>query len=891
MCAHEPAPGWDRPIHDPVTGSDFPFPLWQVLDPRCQALPLLGREQELAALWRWLKSARPVAVQTLVSRAGTGKTRLATEFVAQVAALEPGVWEAGFVDGAGWPPLPPVPALSEPLWRRPTLLVVDDAAMEVQPLRLFLRAALRQSPEARLPLRVLLLTRQASPNEGWLRYLQEEAGTLFDPPWPAQLPELAGHPVRRQLWEEGWRSVAGIRSMPTGTTEATGAGLPCDDGPPEATGADVAKLLMAAVLAARTGAAPPASLQRSRKDLAFALADLELDRLGRFAAAADPGGRQWMTHVTACATVLGGLPPDALAALAEDERRAMHWECPGGAPVLAECLSRALPDHGGGLRVAHDLVGGALVLRVFGRPSLGEAGRRVLERLARRRPWAVATFLARLAANFAGLHHPEALEWLGLILDAREEPSVGWLLEADRGLPIGTPGMRALTTQVSGRLIDALQRVVPGAGSRALAAELARLLGCLSWRLSDSGRRDAALEKAQQAEAICLELAKAQPVEHGTDWAAALGVLAYRLSDLGFGDAAVAKARQAEAINAALAAQTGPPLVPEPRGENRTRRSRIGRQEDGDNTPTNASGEIALARETAPLSARARWADSLQVSATVLERSLRFEEARQKAENAAEVYRQLAVDHPEDFLPDLAAAQSRRAVLLGASGRAAEGLEMMRESEQTCRSCTPCCPDGTWAVRATSLGILAGHCERSGFRDESLTCADQAVAAWRALGQRQPAAFLPDLGRALRRLAAGLSELNRGEEALTHFAEAERIFTRLARLDPGSFLTDLAVTRLGHAHTLGMAGDWTTALGTAKEAETILRSMSEARPEVFLPLWAEALAVEGECYRSLPHLTDEIERYGRAVIACCARTHTRSTLAGAVPEATPECAG
>jgi tetratricopeptide (TPR) repeat protein len=828
-------------------------------------------------------------VQTLVGSAGSGKTRLATEFMAQVAALEPGVWDAGFVGGVDWPWLPTIAAPSGPLWRRPTLLVVDAAAVEVQHLRLLLGAAVSQRGETCPPLRILLLARQADSNKGWLRYLQEDAATLFDPLEPSQLSELPDRPFRQHLWEEVRRGVAHAGSVAPEATKPIDEGLPGDEG--LATGAGTAKLLLAAVLAATTGTSPRALLPRSRIDLAFALADLELDRLAGFAPSYDPAGRQWLTHLAACATVVGGLSANAVAALAEDEQRALHWPSAAITPVLAGRLSRAFPNHGGGgVRVAHELVGGALVLRVLGRQTLGEAGGRVLQRLARRWPCAVATFLTRLAGDFAGLYHPEPLEWLGLVLDTNERPQVGWLLEAERNLPIGIPGIRALTTQLSGRLIEALQRLVPGVGSRALAAELARLLGRLSWRLSDSGHREAALEKAQQAEVLCLELAKAQPAEYRADWASAVEVLACRLSDLGLGDEAVARARQAEAAHAALAAQTEDQLLPEPSGEDRTRSPKFELQEAENRTPKSPSAAIGIANRTAPGGVRAGWASSLQVTATVLERSLRFEEAREKAAKAAEVYRQLAADNPEAFLPDLAAAQSRLAVLLGLSGRTAEALEIKQQAENTCRGCRPRCPDWTSAVCAASLGMLAGHFGRSGLREESLACANQALGTWRALGPSQPAAFLPDLGRALHRLAVRLSEFGHDEEALAHFAEAERVFIELARVDPGTFLSDLAVTKLDRASALAVAGEWTTALETVKEVETMLQSMAEAQPEVFLPVWAKALAVEGACYRSLPHLADEIEHYGRQVIACCAMTRTRSTISGAVPEVGPDCA-
>ena len=100
MLSHERAPSREQPAQPPVSTDETGIPLWRSLDPRCRVLPLFGREPELAALRRWQQSARPIAVQTLVGRAGTGKTRLAAEFIAQAAALDPGLWDAGFVGGS-----------------------------------------------------------------------------------------------------------------------------------------------------------------------------------------------------------------------------------------------------------------------------------------------------------------------------------------------------------------------------------------------------------------------------------------------------------------------------------------------------------------------------------------------------------------------------------------------------------------------------------------------------------------------------------------------------------------------------------------------------------------------------------------------------------------------
>jgi hypothetical protein len=48
-----------------------------LLNPHLRAIELTGREQDMKSLWEWVHSNRPIAVRTLIGRAGAGKTRLA----------------------------------------------------------------------------------------------------------------------------------------------------------------------------------------------------------------------------------------------------------------------------------------------------------------------------------------------------------------------------------------------------------------------------------------------------------------------------------------------------------------------------------------------------------------------------------------------------------------------------------------------------------------------------------------------------------------------------------------------------------------------------------------------------------------------------------------------
>src|SRR5437660_4248124 len=68
-----------------------------ILNPLFRAIPLVGREAELASLRAWLASDAPVSVRCLTGRAGSGKTRLALELCDWAEDQpEPARWLAGF---------------------------------------------------------------------------------------------------------------------------------------------------------------------------------------------------------------------------------------------------------------------------------------------------------------------------------------------------------------------------------------------------------------------------------------------------------------------------------------------------------------------------------------------------------------------------------------------------------------------------------------------------------------------------------------------------------------------------------------------------------------------------------------------------------------------------
>jgi hypothetical protein len=102
-----------------------------LLTPYSMAIPMIGREQQMAELHDWLTSAKPIAIRVLVGRAGTGKTRLALELCDEAVKQQ---WDAGFVTERELDRFMTQQNLATWGWRRPTLIVIDYAAARARQL-------------------------------------------------------------------------------------------------------------------------------------------------------------------------------------------------------------------------------------------------------------------------------------------------------------------------------------------------------------------------------------------------------------------------------------------------------------------------------------------------------------------------------------------------------------------------------------------------------------------------------------------------------------------------------------------------------------------------------------------------------------------------------------
>jgi tetratricopeptide (TPR) repeat protein len=801
---------------------------------------LVGQDNFLGELWRWMENGRPISVRVLTGRAGSGKTRLALELCEQ--ASERG-WRAGFVtanevdrfrdkqDSSAWG------------WNAPTLIVIDYVASRAEQVNAWLaelsnnEALLDEQAGSKRPLRLLLVERQADPTSGWWLTTFGRGGedaraiqALLDPAVPVSVPQLLAAADRRAVIAGILERVGSKERFPT-----EGEDRDFDRRLSELSwGGEPLMLMMAGMAAARSGFTKALSL--SRTDLAFGVADDELARIERIAKSRGIAP-DFLRHMSAYVTLCQGLDRDAAIDAIKEEKAALDRAGAGDPPVILDTLQQALPTSGDRLdAILPDVIGEAVALRALG--SLGEAGSSaaVLRAMARvRQP--VLTSVIRTAQDYAGEGHSQPLAWLDGITRSGQA-NVGSLVEIAEALPPSTLVLRERAAAITESIVGLLRQSLVADGSEeAVTAKsnLARWLNHLANRLSALGLREEALVAAREAADLFRELVAARLDAFHPHLASSLNNLANTLGELGRWEEALVETQKAVDIQRELAAARPDPF-------------------------------------------RAGLANSLSNLAIRLSALGRREEALAAAQEATDLYRQLTATQPDTFRPNLAGSLDNLAMRLSALGRRKEALSAAQEAADIRRELAARRPDAFRPDLAGSLTNLAVSFGKFGWREEALSAAQEAADLYRELAAARPGAFRPDLASSLSNLANFLGELGRLEDALAAAEEAADLFRELAATRPDAFRADLAMSLTNLTKTLGELERLEKALAAAQEAVDLYRELAAARPDAFRPDLAMSL-------NNLANTLSELGRLEKALAAAQEATDIRRELAATRPDA------
>ena len=254
------------------------------------------------------------------------------------------------------------------------------------------------------------------------------------------------------------------------------------------------------------------------------------------------------------------------------------------------------------------------------------------------------------------------------------------------------------------------------------------------------------------------------------------------------------------------------------------------------------------------------------------------EKALQAAQEAVDLYSQLAQQRPDAFKPNLAGSLNNLAGRLSELGQREKALQAAQESVELYSQLAQQRPDAFNPYLAGSLNNLANRLSELGQREKALQAAQEAVELRRQLAQQRPDAFNPDLAGSLNNLANMLSELGQREKALQAAQESVELYSLLAQQRPDAFNPDLAMSLNNLTGMLSELGQREKALQAAQESVELRRQLAQQRPDAFNPGLASSL-------NNLANRLSELGQREKALQAAQESVELRRQLAQQRPDA------
>ena len=808
-------------------------------------VPFLGRQQLLDDLQAWCDpTPASLRVQVLTGGGGSGKTRLAAELCLR---LQGAGWDAGFADATS-------PDGQTRLgFERPTLLVVDDADLQVQ-LSANVLSKLAVQPQ-RPALRLLLLARSQG---AWWEQLTTQTDGLAEDYAAPPLSLQAGALTMQERQQHRDTAAAVFAAQLPGNHPSVEVPVLTDPvfTNPLLVHMSVLLTLLGQPVTNTPGGNPRTRvlqrlLDRERKRWTYSLPGAGLADLSDTVATQAVTVATLTSPNTRAETVelLQAIPDLADADLERRGRIAdwLHQLYPGQAGYVAPLRPDLLAEQ-----------------HVADTPDLPQVARNAYQHTT-----STAQVVQLLAELTAARTRPTVLAALNEVLDDGLSELFDQALRAPTS-PI--PGLLAQALQVAPqpeaatRLVDRLPerstalatlavtlgdqvvqyyRTLAEANPSAYLPNLAMGLGNLGNRLAMVGRPEEALARTQEAVTIRRRLAEANPDAHLAALAGALSSLGIRLAEVGRPEEALAPAKEAITIYRTLAEANPNAYLPDLAGALTNLGEHLSRVGQHQQALAPAQEAVTIYRtvvEANPGVQLPNLAMALSNLGIRLAMVGRRDEALAPAQEAVTTYRTLAEANPDAYLPDLAMALDNLGNRLAMVGRPEEALAPAQEAVTIRRRLAEANPDAYLPDLATSLNNFGIRLTEVGQHQQALGPAQEAVTIRRRLAEANPDAYLADLATSLNNIGFVLSELSRPEEALAPTQEALAIYRRLAEANPDAYLADLAMALGNLGAVLSQLGQRQQPLAPAHEAVTIYRRLAETNPDAYLADLAMALS-------------------------------------------------
>jgi tetratricopeptide (TPR) repeat protein len=639
----------------------------EILSPYALAIPFIGREPVMADLWTWMEKDQAASVRVLTARGGGGKTRLALELCDE--ATRKG-WFAGFVTDRELQRFLAQQNLSTWGWNRPTLIVLDYAASRARLLHDWLVELADNAGDSGHPLRLLLLERHADPSMGWWLEAFGRGGgdadavrRLLDPAeGPFTLPTV-GASERRAIFGATLKQVGSELEPPeTPDFERRLAEL--------SWGGEPLFLIMAGLTAARAGLAHVLAL--SPTDVVFEVAQHELHRIREIGKHRGIDGG-FLAHMAAYVALCQGLSRfQAEEAIAEEKRR-LRYDSAGDPPRIYEALYDALPGEGTNVApVLPDLLGEAVAVLALGEGDSQKAEEAVA-RAAEVGGDRVVSVVIRTADDFGSVRN-EVLGWLMRLVKQGGEDDEA-IVRIMNEFPYQTLALREAAVELTAAIVGRFRL-------KEQKNRLAIWLNNLANRLNDIGRREEALEAAQEAVSLYRELELLNPEKFRPPLAMSLNTLSNRLGGLGRREEALDAGREAVRIRRELASARPEVFCSDLAMSLCNLAVRLMAVRLREEALEVGKEAVFLYRDLAMVRPEASPALAMSLSnlALLLNFVDRREEALEAGQEAVSEYRDLALVRPQAFGPDLARSVHNLSGLLSDIGQNDQAVETSREA-------------------------------------------------------------------------------------------------------------------------------------------------------------------------------------------------------------------
>jgi hypothetical protein len=760
-----------------------------ILSPYALSIPLIGQSAALQDLLLWLRSAPPISIRVLTARAGGGKTRIGLELCD--LALQEG-WDAGFVKRLSLRE----ETLKDWGWNGPTLLVIDRAASWAPHLHDWFIDLADHPGKPGAPLRLLLLERHADPESGWWSNAFGRGGEnalavrkLLDPADGAyRLAALTSVEDRRAVLEATLERVGRSVPFPEPGSDFDQSLAAMD------WGGEPLFLMMAGLAAAQTGLGEVLALGRT--DLAFLKAGDEIERLREFGKSHGINP-DFFVHMAAFVSLSQGMGRSHAEEAIVQEKEALRYPGAGDPPEVYKALQVALPGLGNDLApIFPDVIAEAAILEALGDREPDKALASVL-RAATLSP-AIPNTIVRAAQDFGDVRG-EPISWLRAVGEVSGPKQLADILNE---IPRETLVLREVAVELTKRFVE----IVRG---EERPEDLAIALGVLAARLGSLGRDDEALLAIEEATALSRALVAQDrerflPLLAGT--LNSLSILRARSMRM---DESIQASSEAIELYRELIASGKNELKIELAGSLNNLSNHLREAGDLERALATAEEAVNLLHELEQLDGPPPHLllAALNTLSNALNSLGHWARSLQFRREVVRLCRERASIRRDEFLPYLANALPNLASSLGKMGFLEEARETAEEAVLLYRELAKKYPSFEEDL-ARALDVLANHAIDIGCSDQSIDAQAEAVRIYRDLAAQKPDTFLPHLARILSNRAALFGRLCRAEDALEPALESFELYSALAQNHPRAFEADLARALYNLGASQAALGNW-----------------------------------------------------------------------------------